>query len=279
MDLRPHLAGTIDRAKEVLNYQPFILSDDVQTGAAYSWVSARDPRVSPPLVFDRADMTVAEWERTTDANRRLRKMYDDQLDEVARRFPGGSLLDVACNNGYFPVGAELRGMQGTGMDYYDYSQSVSFLNKTLKTNAKFIHAAYDSRAHKLPLRKEFDVTVVSAIMCHLPDPLNFLRAVSGVTKGALLFWGQMVNSRALIVSYQAPHRDLSELKDFPYSFNDNTRISRALFDLAMAQLGFREVVEISPRDGWLEELHAPRSASLEEELLSGSQHHAILAIR
>jgi hypothetical protein len=126
MDLRPYLPSTdrVERAAGVLNYQPFMLSDDVQTGVAYSFVNGGDPRVSPPLLFRRRDFE-DRWDAITDANARLRAMYDDLLDEVATLFPGGSLLDVACNNGYFPVGAELRGMRGTGMDLGNHSGAVS----------------------------------------------------------------------------------------------------------------------------------------------------------
>jgi SAM-dependent methyltransferase len=279
MDLRRNLGNTIESAKHLLNYQPFILSDTVETGAGYSWIYGGDPRVSPPLVLDKTQMSATDWSVAVDANARARKMYDDQLDEIARRFPGATLLDVACNNGYFPVGAELRGLKGTGMDYGDYSKSVAFLNKTLKTSAKFVHAAYDSRSHTLPSLGNFDVTVMSAIVCHLPDPLNFLAAVAKITTKALLFWGQIVNSSALFVSLQPPHENLSDLRDFPHSFNDNTRISRGLFELSIKRLGFREIIEIAPREGWLKQLHSPLPFTLEEELTKGSRHHALLAIR
>jgi SAM-dependent methyltransferase len=279
MDLREQLRGAIEPAAAVLNYQPFILSDEVQTGAAYSWVCGSDPRVAPPLVFRQKELSADDWRLAAEANGRLRAMYDDLLDEIARRFPGGSLLDVACNNGYFPVGAELRGMRGTGMDLGDYSNSVSLLNRVLGTRARFANVAYDSRTHALPDLGKFDVTVMSAIMCHLPDPLNFLAAVGRVTTRALLFWGQMVETDALVVSLQAPHPSLSGLADFPHCFNDNTRVSRGLFHEAMRQMGFKEIVEIPPRPTWLMQFSAARNIPLEREFKEGSAHLALLAIR
>src|SRR5438874_3848978 len=129
MDLRGKLTEPqTDRACAVLGYQPFIITDDLQTGAAYSWVHGVD-LFSPTLVFDRRKHA-SEWERIADANGRQRQMYDDFVMEIARRYPGGSLLDFGCNNGYFPVKAELMGMRGCrGVDgAVQCGDSVGFLN-------------------------------------------------------------------------------------------------------------------------------------------------------
>jgi SAM-dependent methyltransferase len=176
MNLRAYNVD-IPTAISCLDYQPFILSDDVQTGVAYSLVGCGDPRINPQLIFYKDRIASSMWMDATDANTRLRAMYDDILDEIARIFPGGSLLDVACNNGYFPVGAELRGMHGVGSDIgVQYARSIEFLNRTLGTTAKFQHKPYNSQSHCLPIDDKFDVVVVSAIMCHMPDPLHLLKA-------------------------------------------------------------------------------------------------------
>ena len=80
MDLRPYLAsGAAEAATAgLLDYQPFILSDDIQTGVAHSWLFADDPRVAPKLVFRRQDCTLERWQAVTDANRRLRAICDDR---------------------------------------------------------------------------------------------------------------------------------------------------------------------------------------------------------
>ena len=46
MDLRQYSPSRPQflAAMATLNYQPFILSDDVQTGVAYSWLHSDDPR-------------------------------------------------------------------------------------------------------------------------------------------------------------------------------------------------------------------------------------------
>jgi SAM-dependent methyltransferase len=274
-----NLAGDIvEEGASVLSYQPFVLSEELQTGVGYSWVAPGDVRVNPPLVFRRSEYA-SQWSEISDANGRLRAMYDDLLDEVAARFPGASLLDVACNNGYIPVGAELRGLRASGMDLGDYGASVAFLNKCLGTNASFKHQWYDSNTHRFPSNEAYDIVVMMAIMCHIPDPLNFLGAAAKRANKAFLFWGQIVETDALLVSYQPPHPNLSSLRDFPVCFNDNTRLSRGLFELSLKQLGFRDIVEIPARETWFTQLHADRPIPLDEELKTGSRHVALLATR
>jgi SAM-dependent methyltransferase len=263
----------------VLDYQPFILSDDIQTGAAHSWLFADDPRVSPKLVFRRQDCTPEQWRDANDANGRLRAMYDDLLDEVAIRFPGGTLLDIACNNGYFPVGAELRGMKGAGLDLGNRDASFAVLNGALGTKARFLPVGYDSRSHTLPVDERFDVTVMTAIMCHLPDPLHFLAAASAITNKAILFWGQVINTDSTIICYSKPHPNLSNLTDFPNCFNDNTRVSRGMFRESARLLGFSEVIQIPPQLTWISELCNDRDIDLESEFKNGSPHMALLLVR
>jgi len=60
MDLRGKLsAQQIEEACRVLDYQPFFLTDDLQTGAAYSWVYGVDLR-NPALLY-RRQTAWAEW--------------------------------------------------------------------------------------------------------------------------------------------------------------------------------------------------------------------------
>jgi SAM-dependent methyltransferase len=302
MDLRKYMDQPgAEAAAHVLDYQPFLLADDLQTGVAWSWVGGGDPRVAPRLVF-RRDECGDQWEAISDANNRLRALYDDILDDIAARCPGGSLLDVACNNGYFPIGAELRGMRGAGIDLGEqYSYAFKLLNDRLGTKANFIHGGYDSRSRQLfrmkvsPLLKrkftginkekmafgkeKFDVTVLSAIVCHLPDPLDFFAAVGGITSKMLVFWGQMVDTDALLVSYQPPHPSLSQLPDFPHCFNDNTRISRGMFEQAMRLMGFSTITEMPARPTWLTALAGPAGQPLAQELHKGSRHVVLFATR
>ena len=79
MDLRKFglSAAQVRQGAACLNYQPFVLSDDVCTGVAYSWVSTLDGGRSqnvPDFVLERPRCEGALWERFWDANRRLAAM-------------------------------------------------------------------------------------------------------------------------------------------------------------------------------------------------------------
>jgi hypothetical protein len=148
MDPRNVLKTDAEReeAARLLDYQPFVISDDVQTGAAYSWINGSDARNKAKLVFRRDEETDESWAKITDANSRLRCMYDDFVGEIAIRYPGGSLLDLACNNGYFPVRASQLGMRpAVGSDANRaHASAVELLNRCLGTRAEFKARVYDS---------------------------------------------------------------------------------------------------------------------------------------
>ena len=93
MDLRKfHLSpAQIQQGMVCLNYQPFVLSDDVCTGVAYSWIATSDGGRSDreaSFVLDRRTCDTGLWERFGDANRRLASMYDDFVDAIVQNVPG-----------------------------------------------------------------------------------------------------------------------------------------------------------------------------------------------
>jgi hypothetical protein len=228
MDLRERInADDIQEACHVLNYQPFIITDDIQTGVAYIWCYAADPRVQPEMAFRQSECDAGKWSDVTNINRRLARMYDDIISEVASRFPGGSLFDLGCNNGYFPVAAQIFGMsRSLGMDAGDYSASVALLNRTMGTNAEFICAGYDPVVHSGPPVGKFDVVTLSAVLLQNPDPLHLLAWLGSIATKAILFLGQ-------------------------HYFNDQTRLSRGLLCYSLATMGYGNILEFRWRDEWI----------------------------
>jgi hypothetical protein len=300
MDLRGKITQEqVERACGVLNYQPFILTDELQTGAAYSWMWGVEVK-TPRLLFKKQEVDIEEWSRITDANERLRKMYDAFITEIANRYPRGSLLDFACNNGYFPVKASQLGMRGTvGIDVATYfSKSIDLLNEILGTDAQFASALYDPRTKTAPVSGKYSVVCASAILCHVPDPLDFLAFLGSLASEAVFFFGQVIDTDELIVSYQKPDPILA-LRDlevrFPYRYNDNTRLSRGLLYNAFEDMGFKEIVEFPWRSEWLPPYFDMRMREpvlegearpevcqawkLASELRRGSKHMAVLAMR
>jgi hypothetical protein len=267
VDLRPFSPSWVQvkAASTALNYQPFIIADDIRTGVAYSWLHSKDPRDDPfyRFVFRRDKVPADVWEKAAEANDRLATMYDDFVAEIARHYPGGSLLDVGCNNGYLPVRAELSGMRrcaGTDRRSHQWA-AIKVLNSITGTSVSFLNRAYDSRTHGARIRKRFDVVVASAVMCHLPDPLNFLAFLGSLANEAVFFWGQMIDSDEYLVGYNEPNRFRRE--PFPWGFDDNTRLSRGLFRRSVELMGFREIVELPYRETWLPaDWYAPHKAWL-----------------
>jgi hypothetical protein len=256
MDFR-HLRLTpeqADVAASVLNYQPFIISDDVQTGAAYSWYYTKDPRISPPLVFRRSEWE-PEWDRIKAINGRQRIMYDDFIRYIAERYKGRTLLDVACNNGYFPVRAEMFGMGPSfGMDAANYDLSVQVLNRFCGTHATFRHIAYNPTTHTAPVEGRYDVVVANTIMWHLPDPTYFLAFLGRLAREAIFMWVHILDTDERLVSYGMPHAQLGSPTGhvtYPHAFNDFTQVSRGLLELAFRSMGFPNITYLPWSETWL----------------------------
>ena len=61
MDLRGKLtAAQVDLACQVLDYQPFVIRDDIQTGCAYSKIYGVN-LTRPQLLFHRREFDPEEW--------------------------------------------------------------------------------------------------------------------------------------------------------------------------------------------------------------------------
>jgi SAM-dependent methyltransferase len=256
MDLRKYRLSPaqVQEGISCLNYQPFVLSDDVCTGVAHSWLSTDDGGRSqnvPDFVLDRRGCDGRLWERFWDSNRRLASMYDDFVDAIVQHVPQGTMLDVACNNGYFLIRGAERGMSRcVGYDLGDYSKSVGFLNSVVGTKAKFVHAAYDSLKHEIAGCEQYDVVVASNIMQHISDPLNFLSFLGSRARKALFLFTGMGDTDQYLVYYSKPNRFYKDRK-FPLGFDNDVGLSRGLLFESFKQLGFERIIELSPRDTWL----------------------------
>jgi SAM-dependent methyltransferase len=257
MDLRKFslTKQDIDLAQKVLNYQPFIISDDIFSGVAYSWLYDEDggKRVYSrnEFVFNRNECSPELFEKAGTANHQLRLTYDSILDAVAERFQGCSFSDMACNNGYFVIGAALRGMTScTGLDAADYSESVEFLSRITNVEAKFIQSYYDSWRHWAEDFEMADVVLASQVMQHISDPLYFLSFVASRARKALVLFMGMGDTDNYQVYYQDPNRFYPD-KPFPIGFDNDVGISKGLLFKSLDLLGFDEIVEIPRRDEWL----------------------------
>lgn len=290
MDLRYKLSPEQrETAAHLFNYQPFILSDEIQTGAGYSWSVTDFSGLN--FVCRKSECTEEQWLAFTSCAKLQRDMYDGWLAAIAERFPGGSLLDFATMNSYFPVKAQLLGMgRTTGADGFCDSARTDFLNQVLGTNAEFIQARYDPVTHSAPVAGSWDVVCASAIMTHLPDPLNFLTFLASKAKKALFIFDRVIDTDVPLIRLAKPRPEFTQGDPFPYKFNWGTHLSRGLLEHAFAELGFDEVIEFPGDYGWLPPADSPTPAYIqpahqaiyrlgEEILITGSKHLAVLGVR
>lgn len=92
---------------------------------------------------------------------------------------GKTVLDIACRDGWYGFNFEKRGAKVTGLDL-DNRAARRYMKKVLGSQNEFIHANGYS-LHTLP-EKSFDVTFTGDVLCHLQDPMRFLRNIHHVTK-------------------------------------------------------------------------------------------------
>ncbi len=257
MDLRKFSLSDaqIRKASEYLNYQPFVISDKIHTGVAYSWLHHADGGRRKydynEFVFNKDTESPEVYAKAFDANQRLALMYDSFLDRMAERFPGSSLADMACNNGYFLIGGASRGFSKcSGFDHGDYSNSIDFLKSVTGLDVSFTHSSYDSWTHKVEKFEPHDIVIASQIMQHISDPLYFLSFVASRAKKALFLFTGMGNTDAYQIYYQEPNRFYKDTK-FPVCFDNDVGLSRGLLFKSLDLLGFDEIVEIPWTESWL----------------------------
>ncbi|MBM3532354.1 MAG: hypothetical protein FJX60_04875 [Alphaproteobacteria bacterium] len=208
MDLRRYRpsAGQVEEAASLLDYQPFVIDDNRHTGVAYSWLHTADARLAGyshiAFRFDRRKLAPDVYRTSFDDNRALALTYDNFIDVVTAAVPGGTFLDVACNNGYFPVVASLRGCsRSVGLDPFSgpyRKKGFDVLNAITGAKAEFVHGGYALNHHVLyesndgvnasVLEGEFDIVTNSAFMFHTGEPLHFLETLARHTRKALLIY-------------------------------------------------------------------------------------------
>lgn len=249
MDLRKYKLSPADlaQAKASLHYQPFRISEEIQSGIAYDWIHNKGV-----FQVDRREVDDATWKAFDTLNNNLRITYDGWLDEIAACYGdlrSASALDIACAEGYFLHGLKQRGA-GRCIGYDIASRpniSTSLLNRVLGHDVEFRKVAYDMRHHTVPGAEPADIVIASAIMGHLSDPTFFLEFLGSMTKRLLFVYSAFEDTDVFRVTYEGPrvHHDASA--KFPLCFSGRTTVSTSLFHFAMKELGFTRVIEAPQR--------------------------------
>ena len=137
-----------------LAYQPFIFSDDLETGEGYRFINRgaggnihwknADPRVK--------DLVPDALESFRRENAALRAIYDDFVGQIASRVgvSGLRFAEIGCNTGYFLYALALRGARRCiGYDFTSNARVFSWFNKVLGTRCEFHFSEWDSFQHRL----------------------------------------------------------------------------------------------------------------------------------
>jgi len=235
-----------------LAYQPFIFSDELETGEGLNFMSRgsggnlhwkdADPRVRDLVTSDPAALRRE--------NAVLRAIYDDFVAKIALTVgtAGLSFAEFGCNTGYFLHVLALRGASRCiGYDFTNNSRLFAWFNGVLGTRCEFHFAEWDSLRHRPRYARmpRVDVTLSAAVTCHLPDPLHHLTYLCERASKAVFFWCPVTDHEGLSISYGPPARYPNAL-DWPLGFDNDVRISIPLLRLTLAQCGFEDIREIQP---------------------------------
>jgi hypothetical protein len=238
-----------------LAYQPFIFSDDLETGEGLKFINDgaggnihwknADPRVT--------DLVTDDLESFRRENAALRAIYDDFVGQIASRIgvSGLSFAEIGCNTGYFLFALALKGARRCiGYDFTNNSRVFSWFNRILGTRCEFQFSEWDSFQHRLRYARlpKVDVTLSVAVTCHLVDPIHHLTYLCERAAKAVFFWCPVNDQDALSLTYGYPARYPNSL-DWPLGFDNDVKISIPLLRLTLAQCGFEDIHEIQPPDG------------------------------
>lgn len=263
----------IDRARELgarglLCYQPFRFSPDCEVGVGWEFTKGEFAGLihwpSPPAhltaspEFRRLLCDQNELPQFRAANDRLRRTYDGFADAVCQRMgdiSDLSFVDIGCNSGYFPLSFARRGAkEAVGYDREDYTDVFDLLNGVLGTSARFERRAYDLASRTIPDIGTYDVATCMLMLCHLPDPMNFLAFLGRTARRALFIWNGVLQDSRMLIHYGEAGKYYRDA-DFPNSFDYDTRLSTRLMLQSLYMMGFTEIHQLEPVADGLEMGH------------------------
>lgn len=237
-------------------YQPFVISDALQTGAGYEFAKVaegaglvycaeRPAEYAGNASVDRLLIDPEIRGDFADYNQRLRVLYDSMIDMVGEKLgpiSGLTVADVGCCSGYFPLSFAQRGAKrAVGYDLVDYAPTFSLLNEILGTRAEFVHSGYIGANGGITDADSFDVVFSIAVLVHLSDPLQHLAFLGRMARRALVVWTWTSENEEdqMVIRYGSVNRYYEHAR-FPYCF-DIMQISPGLLKRSLELMGFTEV--------------------------------------
>jgi hypothetical protein len=259
--------------KHTAGYQPIIIDDTCQVvgrGAwppptsEYEWFYTQKAKSNATqikhwgeghhMVVDRNIVDGKVWNLMTTHNDTLRTMFNDFINSAINLTPDpNTVLEIGCNDGALLLSALEAGCKfAIGYDLESQHSKIFELLSTITNNKiEFHNQSYNSLAHTLPNCKSADLVIANAVMCHLSDPLHFIKFLSTITNKTLLIsCGVHIGQKGemTINFHGAPKRYGGT--EFPDVFTHHTTISKDLFFYSLKECGFKDIYEIEHRDGY-----------------------------
>jgi SAM-dependent methyltransferase len=273
MDLRKYIRNEsqIEKAKQLairglLNYQPWIFSEDFETGVGMEWMNGEYaglvyyPDIDQGLLerspeLRRLIINPEEHEKFHKCNSLLRRLYDGIVDELCTKagdISKLSFLDVGCNTGYFPQSFALRGArESVGCDREkNFAETFDLLNDILGTRAVFYDSFYNPKTREIVGIKQYDVVIFMAVLCHLNEPLNHLKCLGALARKGLNVWTLVNNDTGYTMHYGDPKGDYKE-DEFSLCFDNEISISEGLLRRSLELMGFNHIYEFPANDSAL----------------------------
>ena len=245
-----------------LGYQPFIFSDQLETGEGDNFVGYRLKQESPGKNFfwegcleDIKYLMAENRENFQKNNNLMRLTYESFLTDITSTLGDISDLsfaEVGCNTGYFLHGLSLRGAKRCmGFDFTLNHDIFDFFNQLLGSRSEFYFAEWDSLNHKLQYNSlpEVDFTLSSSVLGHVADPLYHLAYLCDRSRKGIFVWAPVIRDESgFVIDYGKPSTFRNSL-DWPLSFDYWVQLSIPIMEEALKQAGFREIYPVElPKD-------------------------------
>jgi len=276
MDLRKY--NLTEEQKEYFihhtaGYQPFIIDDTRQVvgrGAwppptsEYEWFYTQKAKSNATqikhwgeghhMVVDRTKVDAHVWSLMSQHNESLRLMFNDFINLAVDTGSNlASVLEIGCNDGALLLSALEAGCEhAIGYDLEPRHSKIFDLLSTITGNKiEFYNEGYNSLLHTLPNCKSADLVIANAVMCHLSDPLHFIKFLSTITNKLLLIsCGVHIGQKdEMSINFHGTPKQYGATQ-FPDVFTHHTTISKELFLYSLKECGFKEIYEIGHRDGY-----------------------------
>lgn len=251
-------------------YQPFIIDDNRQSIArgywpppqpGYQWFYDQKKKANESMtahwnggghmILDRQNVDSSEWQKYVEHNIMHNDMFDAFIASALSVGDIESVIDVGCNDGSLLLKCLEAGCKkGTGYDMAKEHGKIFDLWKDVTNfDIEFIHEKYDSELHTIPGCQSADFVIANAILCHVSDPLYFIKFLSKITNKVLLISCGVENKDGFTINFHGKPKQYGH-GEFPNVFTHHTTVSKSLFTYALKECGFKDVFEIERENTW-----------------------------